>query len=431
VLAPPANLSFQIKSGSEILMQKLGEKIQINFDFSTQRYFVNDQNGNRLLMSDQPLKFIPSDAAIKIDLSSDQSYTFCDNLEFSHQSQNEIFTVIHEGKTDCQPKLNASALFWQIIPAEINIAEDYRFQEPVVRVGLFYQTPDDKDQLPIQIRTFNQAPYDIKTESNNLVTRATAGDLLSINYDFSAKRYFINSNGQRIAMTDEPLRLIGVNPETIFEIASWQNGPFWGMNVNDNDYRGNLEVQFNPSTDRLWIINELPMETYLRGIMEVWDSWPYEFLKAQKIAARTYAMFRYINPKYTNTPDEEPIFTLRATQADQVYRGYQAESRNPNTVKAVQETKGMVAVYNNDPILAYYFAQSDGHTRSSAEAGMTKDPVPYLVSKNDPPSQGKTLKGHGVGLPQMGGKAAAEQGANFLQILKYYYTGIDVKGLYP
>lgn len=431
--------NFQIKSNSETLIQKVNESVQINFDFNLKRYFINDKDGVRIMMTDQPFKFIPTDQKSNLELTIEQKYTFCANLEFVYQPESQNFSVFSEGPPDCQPKLirqladsqPTDQYFWQSIPAEINIPEDYRFQEPTIRVGLFYQTSDNKDKLPIKIRTLNQQPYEIRTKKDYLLTRATTGDLLEIDYDFKLNRYFLSANGQRLAMTDEPLKFIADSPETIFEIASWNNGPFWGMNVNDNDYRGNLEVQYNPSTKRFWLINELPMEKYVAGIMEVWDSWPYEFLKAQKIAARTYAMFRYLNPKYTNTPDDEPIFTVRSTQADQVYRGYQAEMRNSNIVRAAEETRGMIAVYNNDPILAYYFAQTDGQTRDSYQVRMTAAPVDYLKAKKDPPGEGRTLKGHGVGMPQQGGKVAAEQGANFSQILKYYYTGIEIKKLYP
>jgi len=80
--------------------------------------------------------------------------------------------------------------------------------------------------------------------------------------------------------------------------------------------------------------------------------------------------------------------------------------------------------------LAYYFAHSNGSTISSYDANMTAAPVAYLQSKLDPPSQGQSMLGHGVGLPQVGGMAAARQGANYSQILKYYYTNIDLTEMY-
>jgi len=121
---------------------------------------------------------------------------------------------------------------------------------------------------------------------------------------------------------------------------------------------------------------------------------------------------------------------IQNIQSDQVYRGIGGKERNPNFNKAREETRGIIATYGKDPILAYYFAQSDGRTRNSEEVNMTKDPVPYLKGKIDPPGEGKVMKGHGVGLPQYSGMTAANQGANFSQILKYYYTGIDLTKIY-
>jgi stage II sporulation protein D len=230
-------------------------------------------------------------------------------------------------------------------------------------------------------------------------------------------------------MTDSYL-VLKTNSSGIFKINSWYNGPFWGQNVNDNEFRGDLKIRFNPNTQRLWVINQLPMENYIKGIVEVGDSANSEFLKAQMIAARTYALFRYLTPKYTNAPNNENFFTVRATQADQVYRGYLGELRTPNASLAAENTKGIVATYQGEPILAYYFAQSDGSTRDSQAVNMTTAPVDYLKAKNDPPGQGKTLLGHGVGLPQISGMTAANQGANYSQILKYYYTGIDLTKMY-
>ncbi len=353
----------------------------------------------------------------------------------------EIIMNVYGGKNPSPPpppianeQINNSPTpyFWQVISSDQSIPEDLRFTEPTLRVALFFaDTKDQEKYLPIKIQTLDNAPYEIRDKNNNLLVNATSGDLLEINFDFNLKRYFINSNGQRLLMTDQLLRFLPRDENTIFKIVSWNNGPFWGMPVNDNEFRGLIEVQYNPNTERCWLINELPMEKYLKSVSEVSDSSPYELLKAQKIAARTYAIFRYLNPKYTDTPDEEPIFTLKATQADQVYRGYNFEKRAPNIGRAAEETRGQVILYNNDPIVAYYFAQSDGRTRSSYDVRMTTAPVPYLIAKNDPPGVGKKLLGHGVGMPQRSAIVAAQQGANYLQILKYYYTGVDIKKVYP
>lgn len=352
----------------------------------------------------------------------------------------EIGMKVYGGKNP-EPILeqeSSNGLFWRSLSSDYQIIEEKKYdQQPQIKVGLFYvEKKDDQNQegisrLPIKIKTLYGVPYQVKTKSNYLILTQTKGEETEIDFNFENKRYFINVNGQRIASTDESIKFIPLFDGTIFQISSWYRGPFWGQEVNDNEYRGTLEIRFNPVTNRLWLINELPIEEYLKGVAEVQDFYPFEMLKAQKIAARTYAFFRYLFPKYIKVPEgEDPIFAVRATQVDQVYRGYKWELRSPNTQKAVEETKGMVIFYGQDPILAYYFAQSDGRTRSSCEAKMTKECLPYLVSVLDPPGKGKTLKGHGVGMPQQGAKVAAEEGANFHQILRYYYQGVQIKKIW-
>jgi len=382
-------------------------------------------------MTDEKIIFIPKSEKNRFKISnSEKEYQFCGRLEFVFKDK--TFQVVNFTFSNCLPKEEKKIKFWQVISPKVEIKEDYRFEkEPIIRVGLFYITKNTiYKYLPIEIKTLKNRPYNIKTKSGIILARATEGDLFQISYSFKYNRYFVRYKGKRLALTDEPVRFIPDSEDTVFKIVSWKNGPFWGMNVNDNEFRGILEIQYNPKTQRLWIINELPIEKYLWGVCEVWDYWPFEFLKAQKLAARTYALFRMFNPKYTNTPSGKPIFDLRATQADQVYRGYLAELRNFHIVKAAKETRGQVITYNNEPILAYYFAQSDGRTRDSYKVRMTSKPVPYLVSRPDPPGEGHRLKGHGVGLPQQGGKVAAEQGANYFQILKYYYPGVEITKMY-
>lgn len=343
--------------------------------------------------------------------------------------------ILPEVEEEVIEEIEVEETWWEEIPADINIVNSYRWpnnsQGPTIDVGLIYIEEEEKnDYLPLTISTKNQQLYNIYDQNNKLLIRNTAGESIKIDYDYDLGYYFISDNeNKRLLMTDSYLILKMSNPG-IFKINSWHNGPFWGQNVNDNEFRGSLKIHFNPNTQRLWIINQLPLEEYLKGVVEVGDSANQEFLKAQMIASRTYALFRYLTPKYTNTPDNQNFFTVRATQADQVYRGYLGEIRTPNANLAAEQTKGVIATYQGDPILAYYFAQSDGHTKDSHSVYMTASPVDYLKGKNDPPGQGKDLLGHGVGLPQISGIVAANQGANYSQILKYYYTGINLTKMY-
>lgn len=443
-IMPINQAAYQLETlNKSLLLKDESRSIQIDFNFVIKRFILNDQNGRRILMTDENLQFIADSEKSSFRLTSgDNEITFCGNLTIKYQKENNTISFVnYSGVSGCKPTAIAIGNWWQEIPADYQIVEEIKYQEPNIRVGLFYaekkdgvSNNEDVSYLPIKIITLNQQPYQVTLIKNgSILLTQTRGEETEIDFDFNSKRYFINLAGQRIAMTDSSIIFnpISQEKETIFKITSWYRGPFWGQQVNDNEYRGTLEIRFNPNTNRLWLINELPMEKYLRGVAEVADSSPTELLKTQKIAARTYALFRYLNPKYTNAPeDEAPLFTIRATQADQVYRGYNWEKRSPNTSRAVEETKGIAILYNNEPILAYYFARSNGRTKSSYEAKMTKDPVPYLISKLDPPGQGMTLLGHGVGLPQQGAKVAAEQGALFHQILRYYYNGVTIKKVY-
>ena len=295
--------------------------------------------------------------------------------------------------------------------------------EPEIRVGLYYvEKQEANDLLPIRISSLNLGSYQIKNKNDELLIWQTQGEEIEIKFDWDIQRYFIESQGVRLLMTDSYLKFVPQNQEQIFKIANLNNNYFWGEKVEDNEYVGELEIKYNPSTDRLWIINQLAMEKYLNGLKELQDYYPLELLKAQAIAARSYALARLNNPKYTNTPDGKAIFTVRATQGDQVYRGYQGERRSPNFVAAVQSTEGIAVTHDNLPILAYYFAQTDGWLRDCQAAGMCRQPVSWLIEQPDPACEGLSYRGHGVGMSQIGAKYAANQGADFKQILNYYYN---------
>jgi stage II sporulation protein D len=136
-------------------------------------------------------------------------------------------------------------------------------------------------------------------------------------------------------------------------------------------YRGVAEVRAN-SAGSLAGINELPMEHYLYGVVprELGPTvFPeLEALKAQAVAARTYALSGL--GKRANDG-----YDLLATTADQVYGGYAAE--HPLSTQAVDETAGIAAVYDGKLITALYSSTAGGHTADNEEA-FNSAAVPYL-----------------------------------------------------
>ena len=144
--------------------------------------------------------------------------------------------------------------------------------------------------------------------------------------------------------------------------------------VNDNNYRGEIEVR-RYSTSDMTVINILSMQEYLYGVVprEIGGNSPIEAVKAQAIIARTYAAKNYNKRSSWG-------FNLTNTVDDQAYGGYDWE--NPNSNNAVDETCGMVATYNGELIGGYYFSTSGGYTESSVNVWGGN--VAYLKAVPDP-----------------------------------------------
>ena len=124
-------------------------------------------------------------------------------------------------------------------------------------------------------------------------------------------------------------------------------------------YRGVLE--FREDTN-VYVINELPMELYIRGLAEMPSSWSLEALKAQAVAGRTYA--------YAGIGKRSRYhYDLLDNVYDQNYSGVNKEIAymGSNWVKAVQETKGKVLTVSGNLITTYYHSTCGGHTLSTQE----------------------------------------------------------------
>src|SRR5438270_2414431 len=145
-------------------------------------------------------------------------------------------------------------------------------------------------------------------------------------------------------------------------------------------YRGRLELVLRDDGS-VGVIDALSFSNYLRGLAEVPSSWPEEALKAQVIAARSYALESL---KATQSLSGSRGYDICSTDACQVYRGAAIElgAFGERWVQAVTSTRGDVLTYNGRVLPAYYFSTSTGKTRSSFPGG---SPQPWLpsVSGND------------------------------------------------
>lgn len=148
-------------------------------------------------------------------------------------------------------------------------------------------------------------------------------------------------------------------------------------------YRGKVEV-FPNAQGRLTVVNTLDLETYLRGVvpkeMGAWEFPSLEALKAQAVAARTYAVAN----RGKRAADG---FDLGDTVADQVYGGRDGEQSL--TDRAIQETEGLYATHGGKPILALFMADCGGHTTDVAH--VFGGEAPYLRAVSCYPAKPLTL----------------------------------------
>ena len=156
--------------------------------------------------------------------------------------------------------------------------------------------------------------------------------------------------------------------------------------VGDRWYRGDLLLVSQGNT--LLAVNYVDLESYIASVVgaEVSPSWPMAALKAQAIAARSYAIVHYLRPAHD-------LYDLGNTERWQVYRGLDAEWNT--TRQAVQETQGVFLSYKGGVVESMYAASDDIVTNVFG----------------------------GVGMSQNGALKLAEQGYNYQQILGNYYPG--------
>jgi stage II sporulation protein D len=137
-------------------------------------------------------------------------------------------------------------------------------------------------------------------------------------------------------------------------------------------YRGILELR--PGAFGLNAIDVASLDDYVRGVVsaESPSSWPIEALKAQAVAARTYAI---------TTSKGGNGFDQYADTRSQMYRGIAAET--PSTDQAVAETAGQVVTYQGTPVTTYFFSTSGGRTEN-VENVFGGEASPWLRSVDDP-----------------------------------------------
>jgi len=175
----------------------------------------------------------------------------------------------------------------------------------------------------------------------------------------------LGPRGGALATVAAPLRATG--PGLLTLVGQAANGRTNGA------YRGALE--FRPGTlGGINSINAVGVDDYVKGVipLESPASWPIEALKAQAVAARTYAL---------TTSKAGAGFEHYPDTRSQVYGGASAEQ--PSTNLAADQTAGQLVTFEGTPVPTYFFSTSGGRTEDVENTTLGSEPQPWLKSVED------------------------------------------------
>ena len=251
---------------------------------------------------------------------------------------------IDRGKTKIFLLFLGICIFSLFIFTNIVLAAE---KQPILRVGIFLDQTETSISGDGTFKIYNLKSNVLISEERNRVVKLLPHD----------KGIEILGKG----VYSGPIKIIPVGNTKIIVVFNGQK----------YRYRGNMEVDIDKEQGKLNVINIIGIEEYLYGVLkkEISPSWPTEALKAQAIAARTFAIFnmnKYIDKGYN----------ICASTNSQAYGGVNHE--DPLTNKAVDETRGIIMVYKGEPINAVYHSDSGGYTEDSENVWGSF--LPYLRS---------------------------------------------------
>lgn len=287
--------------------------------------------------------------------------------------------------------------------------------EPRLRVGITAPTSNF-----IQFRSYED-DYNVYsgTELKGILPMRKLGVVKFVDGEYSF------NGGDLIFTSEKYVRLEPINnPHAVFTVANLSRPAAWINPLADFDeYRGAVEYRQGEVDKKMYIVNDLLIEDYVKGMAENSLSSHPEFLKANLVAARNYA---YVSiGKYA-------FFDVLCNTYDQLYLGVEAEKTLPNVVAAAEATRGVFVTYDDKVVVTPYFGHSNGVTKTWASAwGGTNKPwlVPVKATYDD--AMYTSYSGHGVGMSQMdASNRAKNEGLDFVDLLKYYYTGVELEKLY-
>lgn len=265
-------------------------------------------------------------------------------------------------------------------------------REETVSRGPAPETPASLQVTPFTARAFTQ-PIRVLLAANVPATVSIYGDYALVD-GLTGNILFRTANTDQLGLSLTVLPGAAVD-QTVYAIALEKNRQFLGsftgpliltegsgaggnyFTLNTGGglrrYRGNLIAMLQGG--KFLLVNELPIEEYLYGVVpcEMPYRWPAEALKAQAVAARSYAVRKIQEGR------GKP-FDVDGTQANQVYGGMDAE--RPETTAAVKVTEGLILKYGGEVVAAYFHSSDGGYTENSED--VWRDWCGYARGKADP-----------------------------------------------
>lgn len=335
--------------------------------------------------------FVPLDVArVRVDshllsplpAMNDENFRLKIDGLASRAGADEQAKQIHEAVSDeSQPVFDAETKTWGLLVGPRRSREDAESaQAKLDAAGFTASVIDlsaDATSQPAMNAAIRPGPAAPDPESRSATLLKSANQPAQSPRGSNAPRP-LTSNGVRlISRTSQPTReliasgnagrLFSTSAPVTFASDNEVSGP---VRFNDKPFRGRIEV-FANSRGLLTVVNVLGLEDYVRGVVANELSpggYPaIEALKAQAIAARTYALRnrgQYASQGYDLLP----------TTRSQVYRGLTSEQ--PLSTRAVDETRGLIATYNGEPINALYTSTCGGRTEDAEN--IFNEAVPYL-----------------------------------------------------
>jgi stage II sporulation protein D len=205
--------------------------------------------------------------------------------------------------------------------------------------------------------------------ANGSAKRLSARSTYSVRSAGGGRVTLYSASGRRMLTVASPIALAAARGGAFTLRGGAANG------VANGRYRGALQVR--AAGGGVESIDAVGLEDYVRGVVsaESPPSWPIEALKAQAVAARTYAIT-------TDAGSASDGFTQYADTRSQMYKGVAAEG--PTTDAAVAATAGQVVTMNGTPVTTYFFSTSGGYTEDIENSFVGSLPRAWLKGVADP-----------------------------------------------